>query len=413
MSTTIEEIVLMMRRGRDQLLSRAYLQRLTRHDNAVLLATGEIKLITGPRRAGKSTMALLMLRDKNFAYLNFDSPSLLGLWDESAVMAAIDRIFPGYDYLLLDEVQNLPGWDLWVAELYRRGVNLVITGSNAKMLSSEMATVLTGRYLPIDIMPLSLKEVLLWQKVDNAMGAEREAIVDEYLRLGGFPETIGARQITETYLSTLFDAIVLKDIAMRHKVRHTDDLGKLASYLVSNIARPMTSRSIMEAVGLSSISTTQKFIGYMMEPYLFYFLPRYDNKLRLMNRAPRKVYITDNGFITAKAFSTSPDRGRLLENSVFIDLIRKGYKPGLSLFYYRSRNDREVDFVLRRGTVVEQVIQVSYDMTQPKTRKREMDSIVECADELGTKNMTIVTRHESGTAEYKGHDIRIVSIMEQ
>lgn len=412
MDTTIEEIVMTMRRERDQLLSKPYRQRLTRHDTAGLLATGEIKLITGPRRAGKSTLALLMLRDRNFAYLNFDDRKLLDLWDEDAVLAAMDRIFPGYTYLMLDEVQNLPQWELWVAELYRRGVNLVITGSNARMLSSEMATALTGRYLPIDIMPLSLKEVLLWQTTEYTTKAEVDAIVGEYLRLGGFPETIGARHITDTYLSTLFDAIVFKDVAMRHKVRHTGDLGRLATYLVSNIARPMTYRSIMEAVGLASITTTQKFVGYMMEPYLFFFLPRYDNKLRLMNRAPRKVYITDNGFITARAFSTSPDSGRMLENSVFVDLIRKGYKPGLSLFYYRSRNDREVDFVTRRGTVVEQVIQVCYDMTQSKTQKREMDSLIECADELGAKNMTIVTRYESGVMQYKGHDIRIVSIVE-
>lgn len=412
MDNTIEEIVRMMRRERDELLSRPYRPRLTRHDTASLLATGEIKLITGPRRAGKSTLALLMLRDCNFAYLNFDSRRLLECWDEDAVMAAIDRMFPGYDYLLLDEVQNLPGWDLWVAELYRRGRNLVITGSNARMLSGEMATVLTGRYLPIDIMPLSLEEALTWQTTEDTTRAEREAIVDEYLRMGGYPETIGSRQITETYLSTLFDAIVLKDVAMRHKVRHTDDLNRLATYLVSNIGRPMTSRSLMEAVGLASITTTQKFVGYMTEPYLFFFLPRYDNKLRQMNRAPRKVYITDNGFITARAFSASPDSGRMLENSVFIELIRRGYKPGQTLFYYRSRNNREVDFVTRQGTTVEQVIQVCYDMSLPRTRKREMDSLVECADELRAERLTIVTRHESGTELYKGHEVRIVSIVE-
>ena len=412
MSTTLEEIVLTMRRERDQLLSRPYRPRLTRHDYAALLATGEIKLITGPRRAGKSTLALMMLRGRNFAYLNFDNRGLLDLWDEAAVMAALDRVYPGYDYLLLDEVQNLPGWDLWVSGLYRRGTNLVITGSNAKMLSSEMATALTGRYLPIDILPLSLEEALLWQQPEGGASAEREAIADEYLRLGGFPETIGSRPMTETYLSTLFDAIVLKDIAMRHKVRHTGDLNRLAVYLVSNIARPMSYRSIMSAVGLASVSTTQKFVDYMMEPYLFYFLPRYDHKLRLMNRAPRKVYITDNGLITAKAFSTSPDLGRLLENSVFTELLRRGYKPGLTLFYYRSRTDREVDFVTRRGTAIDQVIQVCYDLTPPKTRKRELDSLVECADELRANRLTVITRRESGSFTHKGHPIRVVSILE-
>lgn len=402
----------MMRRERDELLSRPYHPRLIQHDLAGLLSMGEIKLVTGPRRAGKSTLALLMLRDRNFAYLNFDSRRLLDLWDEDAAMAALDRVFPQHDYLLLDEVQNLPGWDLWVAELYRRGRNLVITGSNAKMLSSEMATALTGRYLPVDVMPLSLEEALAWQGGGEATQAEREAMADEYLRWGGFPETIGARHMAGTYLATLFDAIVLKDMAMRHRVRLTDDLNRLATYLVSNIARPMTFRSIMEAVGLASITTAQKFVGYMTEPFLFFFLPRYDHKLRLMNRAPRKVYIADNGFVTARAFSTSPDSGRMLENSVFIDLVRQGYKPGLTLFYYQSRNNREVDFVTRRGTAVERVVQVCHDLRQPKTRKRELDSLVECADELGARDLTIITRHERGTVQHKGRDIRIVSIME-
>ena len=129
--------ILNQRKERDELMSRPYLMRRNDLDMDMLLRSNLIKLITGPRRVGKSTQALLMLREKNFAYLNFDSKSLLDVWDANTIMKVLDDVYPGYEYLLLDEVQNLDGWDLWVSELYRLGKNLVITGSNAKMLSSE------------------------------------------------------------------------------------------------------------------------------------------------------------------------------------------------------------------------------------------------------------------------------------
>lgn len=143
---------------RDELMSRQYQQRHTRYDIDMLLASPLIKLITGPRRVGKSVFSLLMLKDKNFAYLNFDDSQLLDNWNEDLVMAMLDEVYPGYEYLLFDEIQNLPDWDLFVGKLFRRGKNLIITGSNAKMLSSEMATVLTGRYLQIEMLPFSLDE---------------------------------------------------------------------------------------------------------------------------------------------------------------------------------------------------------------------------------------------------------------
>ena len=170
-----------------------------------MLAIKQIKLLTGPRRAGKSTQALLMLSGKNFAYLNFDDNTLLKQWDEHLVMHLLDEVYPNYEYLLLDEVQNLEGWDLWVSKLYRNGVNLIITGSNAKMLSSEMATALTGRYLEVKVFPFSLEEYFEWHKVkltdDSAAETPKGSfLLDDYLRRGGYPETIEARSIASSYL---------------------------------------------------------------------------------------------------------------------------------------------------------------------------------------------------------------------
>ena len=413
----MKTIILNQRRERDELMSRPYLMRRSNQDTDLLLSSSLIKLITGPRRVGKSTQALLMLRDKNFAYLNFDNYSLLDAWDANLVMRMLDDVYPGYEYILLDEVQNLDGWDLWVSELYRLGKNLVITGSNARMLSSEMATVLTGKYLQLEMLPFSLEEFFDWNKLDlHFLNPEDKTnslvLADDYLRNGGYPEVVASRQLTRSYLDTLFDSIVWKDVAKRHNVRNVTDLNNLAMYLVSNFCNPVSANDLTTELGFSSVNTTRKYMDYLHEPYLFYYLSRYNNKLKLMKKAPRKVYVVDNGFVTSKAFSLSDNLGRLLENQVFIELVRRGYDVERTMFYYRSRNDKEVDFVLRKEAHIERLVQVCYDMSNPKTEKREVDSIVECAGELKCSNLVIVTNNDKRTIEKDGYKIDVVPITE-
>lgn len=411
----MKTIILNQRKERDELLSRPYLERRSNQDTEMLLGSHLIKLITGPRRVGKSTQALLMLRNRNFAYLNFDSQQLLDAWNANLVMRMLDDVYSGYEYLLLDEVQNLGAWDLWVSELYRMGKNLVITGSNAKMLSSEMATALTGKYIKVEMLPFSLEEFFDWNKLDLSelnpeQQADASALMDDYMRNGGYPEVVASRQLTRTYLDTLFDSIVWKDVAKRHNVRNVTDLNDLALYLVSNFCNPVSANELTEELGFSSVNTTKKFMDYLHEPYLFYYLPRYNNKLKLMKKAPRKVYVVDNGFVAAKAFSLSDNLGRLLENQVFVELLRQGYDTDKTLFYYRSRNDKEVDFVLRTGNHIERLVQVCYDMSTPKTEKREVDSLIECAGELNCNNLVIVTNNEERAIEKDGYRIEVVPV---
>ena len=406
-------IIQNQRKERDELLARHYLMRKSNTDVKTLLDNPMIKLITGPRRVGKSTYALLMLQGKSFAYLNFDDNLLLSAWDEELVMRSLDEVYPNYEFLLLDEVQNLKDWDVWVSKLYRRGKNLVITGSNAKMLSSEMATVLTGRYLQVEMLPFSLTETIEWKganinSISNAKQAEAVAIADDYLRNGGYPETIDMRSITRNYLSTLFDSIIWKDVAKRHNIRNITDLNNIALYLLSNFCNPLSANDIAKELSMTSVTTTRKFMDYLHEPYLFYYLPRFNNKLKLMKKAASKVYVIDNGFVAAKAFNLSENLGRLLENEVFVELLRQGYQVETSLFYYRSRNDREVDFVTRQGTHINQLIQVCYDMTSPKTEKREVSSLIECAGELKCNNLLIITNNEEREIHTDGYNIKVI-----
>ena len=411
----MRNIIANQKKERDLLLSHPYLSRHARYDVKDLLRSKQIKLITGPRRVGKSTEGLLMLKGTNFAYLNFDDAQLLNNWDEDLVMETLAMVYAGYEYLLLDEVQNLPEWDLWVSKLYRQGVNMVVTGSNAKMLSSEMATLLTGRYIQIEMLPFSLQEFLGWNNrvnshVEVESSPSQTALIDDYLRLGGYPETIESRTLTRNYLSTLFDSIIWKDVAKRHNIRNINDLNDLAMYLLSNFCNAFSANELAEQLGMASVATTKKYMLYLAEPYLFFYLSRYNNKLKVMKKAPQKVYVVDNGFVSAKAFNLSENLGRLLENQVFVSLLRKGYDTEKSLFYYRSRNDKEVDFVTRQGPRVESLIQVCYDLSSERTLKREVDSMVECANELGCRTLMIVTMSEERTIEKDGCEIQVVPV---
>ena len=397
-------VILNQRKERDELLERHYLERKTKFNSDELLANNLIKLVSGPRRVGKSTYALLMLKGKNFAYLNFDDDQLLAMWDEETVMQILDEVYPNYEYMLLDEVQNLNDWDLWISKLYRRGKNLIVTGSNAKMLSSEMATVLTGRYIQIDMMPFSMQEVAEWSNTDI------RNIADDYLHNGGYPETVQARSIVKNYLFTLFDNIVWKDVCKRHKVRNSTDLNTLAVYLLTNFCNPISANDLKTELGFSSVTTTKKFMDYLHEPFLFFFLMRYDNKMKIMKKAAQKVYVVDNGFVTSRAFNISENIGRLLENQVFTELLRKGYDTDRTLFYYRSRNDKEIDFVIRDDFRIKQLIQVSYTLTNAKTEKREVDALVEAAGELHCSDLVIVTANEEREIEKNGYIIKIIPI---
>lgn len=395
----IRNILYQQLEERNALLKQAYIVRIDDAVKAAYLSTTLIKLISGPRRAGKSVMALQLLENQNFAYLNFDDDLLLKNFNEDTVIQGLNEVFPEYDYLLLDEIQNLPDWELWVSKLYRRGVNLVITGSNSKLLSHEMATSLTGRYLQMTVLPFSFSETIRFNKQldpldSNATPTEKGkmlGLLQTYLFNGGFPEIVLNPGILRNYLSSLFDSILLKDILKRFMIRQTNQFYDLSNYLLSNYTNLFTFNQIKETLDFNSVATVQKFIGYLQEPYLFQHLTRYDTKIKNHQKTAQKIYIIDTGFVQARSFELSPNYGRLLENLVFVELVRRNYKPQLDLFYYRTRNDREIDFLLRKGHKIEQLIQVCYDIASPKTLKRELDALIEAATELQCESLQLIT----------------------
>ena len=409
----MKNTILQQRQERDMLLSNQYQPRTVKVPLDDYLKSPLIKLITGPRRAGKSVFALLMLKNTNFAYLNFDDSKLLSLFNEDSIAEFLQEVYPDYKYLFLDEIQNLPKWELWVAKLYRRGVNLIITGSNSKLLSSEMATALTGRYLSIDIFPFSALEYATYRGVDitdNSLEKNQIAVktIYEYVHNGGFAETILTPSILQTYLSGIYDSVLLKDIVKRYKIRNVSALSDIAAYLLSNFTNRISISNITKELGLSSKTSTNKFCNYLQQSFLYFFLPQYNNKLQIMKKADRKVYMVDNGFITAQAFTLSQNDGRLLENAVFIHLIQMGLKVEQNLFYYRTRNNKEVDFVIKNGNATKTLIQVCYDLSSDAVKKREVSALVEGAQDLKSNDLLIITLNDDSKLEYNGYNIKVV-----
>lgn len=412
----MKTIVARQKEERDKLLSIEYQERYAYAKAALYRDSKPIKLITGPRRAGKSVLALQVLSDKRFAYLNFDDSLLLDNFSEDAVEQALNEVYPGYEFLLLDEVQNLEGWSMWVEKLYRNGVNMIITGSNANLLSDDIAAALSGRYVEIRLFPFAASEYMQYlgyaPDSDTPMQiSEINNHLDDFMTNGGYPEIVRAPQVTSGYLSSLYDAIIVKDIVLRYKVRKVEELYNVADWLLSNFTNPFSATSLAVELGMSSVLTVQKYSTYLQATYLFQYLPRFSNKLRLMKKADRKVYVVDNGFVLARAFELSANKGRLLENLVFLELLKRGYDlKKYELFYYRSRNDRETDFVCRQGVKVEQLIQVCYNMDSAKTRKREVDSLTECAEELKCGILSIITWNQEEIIEKNGYSIKVVPL---
>jgi predicted AAA+ superfamily ATPase len=414
----IRNILHQQKEERDILLQQAYIHRIEEATIAEFLNTTLIKLITGPRRAGKSVMALQILKNKNFAYLNFDDELLLKYFDEDAVIQGLNDVYNGFTYLLLDEIQNLPNWELWVSKLYRRGINLIITGSNSKLLSHEMASTLTGRYIQITVLPFSFAETLRF--ADHSLPAVVQStpvetgkilgLLHVYMFNGGFPETVLNTGILKNYLSSLFDSIILKDILRRFRVRQTQQLYDLSNFLLSNYTNLFSYNQVKDSLDFNSVATVQKFIRYLEEPYLFQHITRYNNKIKNQQKSAQKIYIIDNGFIKARSFELSPNYGRLLENIVFIELLRRDYKPELELFYFRTRNDREVDFLVRKGHQIEQLIQVCYDFAQLNVIKRETNALVEAAKELKCTDLLLLTWDKEDTIEINECKIKILPV---
>jgi uncharacterized protein len=355
-----------------------------------------IKVIIGPRRAGKSFYCIHTLaRIGKFGYVNFDTEALANLENYDDLISEIKHVYSNPLILFFDEIQNLPRWELFVNRLQREGYNLVVTGSNSKLLSKELATHLTGRHIPSTVLTFSFKEYLKARKADlsKLTTQESEEILQEFLHYGGYPETVIKKLDAAQYLSVLFDSIIYKDIIKRHKIRKGPDIEKLATYILSNVSSEFSYLSLASSTGIKSSLTVQKYCDFLEEAYLLFTVGRFSYKTKQVGQN-KKRYAYDNGMIAAKAFQTSPNNGKLFENCIAAHLKRKDLERELELYYWRNQQGEEVDFVLKKGTQIIELIQACYLTENKKTADREIRALLKAGKELRCDKLTILTMRE-------------------
>lgn len=410
----LKQLLLQHKKEKELLLSKPYILREKLNFAKKFLKTDLIKVITGPRRAGKSVFSILLLKNKNFAYLNFDDENLLRVKNTDEIVKGIFEVYSEPEFFLFDEIQNLEKWELFVNKLQRRGYNLILTGSNARLLSKELATALTGRHIPIEIFPFNFREFLRAKNFDSKEELLPEAkgkilnYLDVYLKNGGFPEIVVKNLDPKTYLDTLFDAVLLKDVVKRYKVRFSQKIYDLALYLISSFSNEFSFTKLKNTLNFNSVNTIQNYLRYLEEAYLVFHLDRFSFKKKEQIKTAKKIYLVDNGFILAKSFQFSENIGKLMENLVFSELLKRGFKANETLFYYKTRNQKELDFILKEGNKIKALIQVCY--FPDLETKREISALIEGSQELKCDELIILTWDKEAEEKIKNKKIKFIPL---
>jgi len=414
----IKDVLLKQKKEFEDLLEKQYVNRQQTVNVKKYIENDLVKVVIGPRRAGKSRFSAHLLKEKMPAYVNFDDERLVKIDDYDELIKELHALYGEKKYLFFDEIQNLPNWELFINKLHRQGYNILLTGSNAKLLSKELATSLTGRHIPIEIMPFNFKEYLL---AKDFVFNDKEMVIPEtkgkllhhlsnYQTNGGFPELVVKKLEPKGYLDTLLDSLVFQDIVKRHRLRMSESIYNLEVFLLNNFASELSYRKIANQLGFTSVLTLQKYVKYLEEAFLVYILSRYSHKAGERLSSPKKAYLVDNGYIAAKAIQYSPNHGRLMENLVFSELLKMGHEPSRDLFYYKTRNAKEVDFILREGLNVKTLIQVVYSIDEMGTKQREVKALLEASDELKCDDLIVLTWDYKGEEIYDAKKINFVPL---
>ncbi|MCD4736325.1 MAG: ATP-binding protein [Bacteroidales bacterium] len=369
-----------------------------------------INIISGIRRCGKSTLVqhIRQMNVEKDYFINFDDNRLTNFTvnDFEKLYEAFLELYKQEHTFYFGEIQNIACWERFVRRLYDEGNKIIITGSNAMMLSKEMGTHLTGRNIKTELFPFSFAEYLRFKKIEidkntfysGLKTATVKKAYGEYISTGGFPEFMKTGNLN--YLQNIYENILYKDVIVRHKIRNEKTIAELSHFLMSNIAREFSFTSLRKILGLANAVTVKEYIGYLENSYLLFSINKFDYSIRKQLVNKKKVYAIDIALADSISFEFSENTGRKLENMVFLQLKRLGFE----IFYHRRKH--ECDFILRKKGRTINAIQVTRSLESQKVREREINGLTEAMNEHKLSNARIISFDEEETIEienYKGY----------
>jgi predicted AAA+ superfamily ATPase len=373
-------------------------------------------IISGLRRVGKSTLLAQLahqLGQEAFYYLNFEDDRFLGFQAEDAndLYQQLVELFGERQTFIIDEIQNVTGWEHFVRRFMEMGFKFYITGSNASLLSRELGTRLTGRYVPIELFPFSFREFLALRgqsmpnlkRMTTADKGILKSALNTYLQLGGIPETLKYPEVP--LLRSLYDDVLYRDIATRHHLEAMTALKELAFFLISNPANLVSFNKLKEQFHLGSVNTIKSYIDYMENSWLIFTLNLYDFSVKRQQIAPKKIYCIDSGLTNAVGFGFSPNTGKLLENLVFLTLRQRSQE----IYYYTSPSGYEVDFYLPKE---QQLVQVTQNLDAPGVRERELRALTEAVQTIKVKQAIILADDNQDSLKVNGVPVEVRSTAE-
>jgi len=403
----------------------SYIDRL----EGLIKGSNQVITITGPRRAGKSYIMRQMGRllsekgekKENILFVNFEDPRFLSL--DTKLLVQIYDVYREFlspsdtPYIFLDEVHEVKEWEKWVCTMHElKKAKIIVSGSNAHLLSRELGTLLTGRHLDLNVFPLSFKEYLMFNKLEvktsfdvDRKRIEIKGLLRGYMGNGSFPEVTLSAKKTEILLN-YFDDLLTKDLLKRYRIRKTRAMKALIKYYLSNAGNLTTFSSTEKYLDISA-DTIKKFSGYLEDVYLIFQLKRFSYKVKDQEKSPRKIYAIDTGLCNTLGFRFSENMGRLAENIVYLALKRKQIlNPQIELFYWKDAQHLEVDFIVKNGLNITNLIQVCWSMHDEKTKKRELRSLQKAMKELELTNALIITEDTEGEETLNGFNIKTVPL---
>ena len=357
-----------------------------------IISSPKIIVITGVRRCGKSTLLRQLSKHyKNYSYINFEDERLLDFTyrDFNNLLEIFLSFDPKSKTFFFDEIQVIEGWEKFTRRLFTEGYKIFVTGSNATLLSSEIATSLTGRNLRIELYPFSLKEYLLFSKFElkKVFTTEEKAIlsqhIKDYLYFGGFPEIAKSKDFEE--LNQIYRDIIIKDLLVRFKIRDQKDFRELSLFLLSNVSKKISYNNLKNLLEFSNTSKVKNYVDFLREAYLFFTINKYDPSVKKQIVNDKKIYAVDTGLVNSSSFQFSENRGSILENAVFLELKRRHGE----IFYFEEK--KECDFIIKSGRNITHAIQVTDNLSNPSTRKREIEGLKFAMNRLNLDEGTIIT----------------------